>query len=99
MGLQDDLQKVDWMNTFQAGLWHRSYMSMEYIVPSLRISAFIGMADRGALEERLTQLREMEEDIFLAGFHQQVRKEREKEWHDVIKEITNDGVVQLVKLN
>lgn len=28
-------------------------MSMEYIVPSIHIVAFIGMEDRGALEERL----------------------------------------------
>ena len=25
---------------------------------------------------------ELEEDRFLAGFHQQVQKEREKAWHD-----------------
>ena len=28
-------------------------ISMEYIVPSLRIAALTGMMDRGALEERL----------------------------------------------
>lgn len=39
-------------------------MPMEYIVPSLRIAAFIGMADREALEERLVQIVEIEEDIF-----------------------------------
>ena len=37
-------------------------MPMEYIVPSLRIEAFTGMADRVALEERLAQLAELEED-------------------------------------
>ena len=40
------------------------------------------MMDRGALEERLMQLAELEEEIFLAGFHQQVQKQREKAWHD-----------------
>jgi len=40
------------------------------------------MADYGALEERLTQLTELEEDRFLAGFHQQVQKGCEKSWHD-----------------
>lgn len=34
-------------------------MPMEYIVPSLRIVALIGMVDCGALEERLTQLVEI----------------------------------------
>jgi len=53
-------------------------MPMEYIVPSLCVAAFTGMADHGALEERLAQLTELEEDRFLAGFHQQVQKEHEK---------------------
>eukprot|EP00253_Pinus_taeda_P029844 PITA_29844 len=37
-------------------------MQMEYIVPSLRIATFTGMADCKALEERLAQLMELEED-------------------------------------
>ena len=57
-------------------------MPMEYIMPSLRIVAFTGMMDRRALEERLTQLDELEEERFLAGFHQQVQKQCEKAWHD-----------------
>ena len=32
------------------------------------------MMNRGALEERLVQLAELEEERFLAGFHQQVQK-------------------------
>ena len=56
-------------------------MPMEYIVPSLRIAVFIGIADRGALEEWLVKLTELEEIKFLAGFHQQVQKECEKAWH------------------
>lgn len=40
------------------------------------------MLDYEALEERIAQLIELEEDRFLAGFHQQVRKEHEKAWHD-----------------
>ncbi len=46
-------------------------MPMEYIVPSLRIATFTGMTDHEALEERLAQLAELEEERFLAGFHQQ----------------------------
>lgn len=57
-------------------------MPMEYIVPSMCIVALIGMADHGALEERLAQLVGLEEDRFLAGFHQQVQKGHEKAWHD-----------------
>jgi len=47
-------------------------MPMEYIVPSLCIVAFMGMMDLEAMEERLAQLPKLEEERFLAGFHQQV---------------------------
>jgi hypothetical protein len=43
---------------------------MEYLVPSLRIVAFTDMDDTGAIQERLSQLVELEEDIFIVGFHQ-----------------------------
>ena len=51
---------------------------MEYIVPSLRIDAIKEIKDIGAVEERLTQLVQMEEDRFIAGFHKNVEKERQK---------------------
>ena len=57
-------------------------MPMEYIVPSLRISAFTGMDDLAMLNERLAKILELEEDRFIAGFQQQVQKGREKAWHD-----------------
>ena len=44
-------------------------MLMEYIVPSLQIAMLIGMVDREALEERLVQLEELEDEWFLARFH------------------------------
>jgi hypothetical protein len=43
---------------------------MEYLVPSLRIVAFTDMDDTGVVQERLAQLVELEEDRFVAGFHQ-----------------------------
>ena len=57
-------------------------MPMEYIVPSLRISAFIEMDDPDMMKERLAKILELEEDRFIAGFQQQVQKAREKAWHD-----------------
>ena len=57
-------------------------MPMEYIVPSLRISAFIKMDGPAIITERLKQIVELEEDRFVAGFQQQVQKAREKAWHD-----------------
>jgi hypothetical protein len=40
------------------------------------------MDDSGIVQDRLAQLIELEEDRFIAGFHQQVQKEREKAYHD-----------------
>jgi hypothetical protein len=57
-------------------------LPMEYLVPSLRITAFTDMDDTGIVQERRAQLIELEEDIFIAGFHQKVQKEREKAYHD-----------------
>ncbi len=57
-------------------------MPMEYIVPSLRISQITEMADVDTMNEILEQLLALEEDRFIAGFHQKVQKAREKAWHD-----------------
>ena len=43
-------------------------MPMEYIVPSLRISAFTEMDDPAVLNERLAKILELEEDRFIVGF-------------------------------
>ena len=57
-------------------------MPMEYILPSLRIAQITEMTDTDTVEERLAQLLALEEDRFIAGFHQKVQKAREKSWHD-----------------
>lgn len=57
-------------------------MPMEYIVPSLKITTLTDMADEEAMSERLLHLVELEENRFIAGFHQQVQKNREKDRHD-----------------
>jgi hypothetical protein len=60
----------------------KDVVPMEYLVPSLRIYSFTDMDDTGTIRENISQLVELEEDIFIAGFHQQVQKEREKPNHD-----------------
>ena len=45
---------------------------MEYIVPSLKITTVTDMVEKETLNERLLNLVELEEDRFVAGFHQQV---------------------------
>ena len=57
-------------------------MPMEYIILSLRIAQITGIADTKTMNERLAQLIALEEDRFIAGFHQKVQKAREKAWHD-----------------
>ena len=51
---------------------------MEYIFPSLRIAMSTGMDDAKALEVRVVQLIQLEEDCFIVGFHENVAKDRQK---------------------
>ena len=55
---------------------------MEYIVSNLRIVALTKVTDTDAVEERLVQLIQMEEERFIAGFHKNVEKQQHKAWHD-----------------
>jgi hypothetical protein len=45
---------------------------LEFLVPNLRVAAITNMTERVAIQERLSQLMEMEEDRILVGFHQEV---------------------------
>ena len=45
---------------------------MEYIIPSLRIAQITEITDTDMMNERLAQLLALEEDRFIAGFHQKV---------------------------
>jgi hypothetical protein len=55
---------------------------MEYLVPSFRIATSTRTDDIDAVQDSLTHLMELEEDMFIIGFHQWVQKEREKAYHD-----------------
>ena len=57
-------------------------MPMEYIVPILIITAITKLTYVDAVEERLSQLVQLEEEHFVIGYHQNVEKERQKVWHD-----------------
>ena len=57
-------------------------MPMEYIVPSLHITAFTNMEEPDIMEEHLAHLVALEEDRFIAKFHKQVQKACDKAWHD-----------------
>lgn len=58
-------------------------MPMEYIMASLRIAVVTNMVDLNIMKERMSQILALEEDRFIAGFHHQVHKERDKAWHDL----------------
>jgi hypothetical protein len=53
-------------------------MPMEFILPSLCIVEIMELSDAHEMEDILAQLVHLEEDRFLAGFHQQLQKSREK---------------------
>ena len=74
--------KLTGQTPFKLAYGKEVVMPMEYIVPSLKIAALTDLADEEIVEERLLHLLELEEDRFVAGFHQQVQKNREKAWHD-----------------
>ena len=54
---------------------------LDYFLPSLCIATITNMIENGVGQEILAQLMELEEDIIMAGFHQYVHKEKDKEWH------------------
>lgn len=51
-------------------------MPLEYIVPSLRVVAFIDVVNPDAIQDILAVIMELDEDRFLADCHQQVQKNR-----------------------
>jgi hypothetical protein len=55
---------------------------LEFLVPSLRVTTITEMTEQGVVQEIMNQLLSMEEDRILARFHQQVKKTRDKSWHD-----------------
>jgi transposase InsO family protein len=65
-------KKLTMQTPFKLVYGLEAVVPMEYLVPSLRIASFTGMDDIGDVQERLAQLVELEEDRFIAGFHQQV---------------------------
>jgi hypothetical protein len=75
-------KKLTMQTPFKLVYGLEAVVPMDYLVPSLRIAAFTDMDDPGAVQERLAQLIELEEDILIVGFHQQVQKEREKAYQD-----------------
>jgi hypothetical protein len=75
-------KKLTGQTPFRLVYGKEAVIPMEFIVSSLRVAVITDLSDSGAVEERLSQLLQLEEDRFVTGFHQQVQKAREKSWHD-----------------
>jgi hypothetical protein len=71
---------------------------LEFLVPSLHVATITNMIERGIVQERLSQLMELEEDKILEGFHQEVQKSRDKSWHErhIKKKIFKEGDLVLL---
>ena len=65
-------KKLTGQTPFKLAYGQEVVMPMEYIVPSLKIATLTDLANEETVEERLLHLVELEEDKFIAGFHQQV---------------------------
>jgi hypothetical protein len=75
-------KKLTGQTPFRLAYGQEAVMPMEFLVPSLHCCDGRPYRIPDTIEERLSQLLILEEDRFVAGFHQQVQKAREKAWHD-----------------
>jgi len=67
-------KKLAGQTPFKLAYGQEVVMPMEYVIPSLKITTLTDLVDEEIVEERLLHLVELEEDRFVAGFHQQVQK-------------------------
>ena len=67
-------KKLTGQTPFQLVYGQEAIMSMEYIVPILRMAAIIEMSDVGDFEEILFQLIQLEEGMFGIDCHQMLRR-------------------------
>jgi hypothetical protein len=75
-------KKLTGKTPFRLVYGQEAVVPLEFLVPSLRVATITNMTERGTIQERLSQLMELEEDMILAGFHQEVQKARDKACHD-----------------
>jgi hypothetical protein len=72
MGIHEYMQEVDRTDTIQMVYGQEAVVPLEFLVSSLCVEEIINITERGAVQERLSQLMELEEDMILARFHQEV---------------------------
>jgi transposase InsO family protein len=69
-------KKLTGQTPFRLVYGQEAVVPLDYLVPSLCIATITNMTEEGVAQEILDQLMELEEDKILAGFHQEVQKER-----------------------
>jgi len=65
-------KKLTGHTPFRLAYGQEDVMPMEYIIPSLKIAVLTDMAEEETVSEIVVNLVELEEDRFIAGFHQQI---------------------------
>jgi len=67
---------------FRLVYWQEEVVPLEYLIPSLCIAYITDMTERDGTSKILVQLMELEQDRIIVGFHQEVKKAKDKAWHD-----------------
>jgi hypothetical protein len=75
-------KKLHKYTLFQLVYGREAVIPAEFITPRLYIVQVTCMKKEESVAQRLTELQELEETIFLVDFHQLVEKSRQKAWHD-----------------
>ena len=75
-------KKLTGQTPFRLVCEHEFFMHMKYIVIILRFVVITEMTDVDVVEEILIQLIHLEKERFVAGFHQNIEKQRKNVWHD-----------------
>jgi hypothetical protein len=71
-------KKLTMQTPFKLVYGLEAVVPMLYLVPGLIIVAFISMDDTDVVQDMLAQLMKLEEDRFIIGFHQHVKKKEKK---------------------
>jgi hypothetical protein len=75
-------KKLTGRKPFRLVYGKEAVIPLDYLIPSLCIAVITNMTKNGVAQERLAQLIELEQDIIMAGFHQEVQKAKDKAWND-----------------
>lgn len=86
-------KKLPWHTPFIL-VYGKVVMPMEFLVPSLCVTLFAQMMKKGAMENRLNELMELEEDRLITGFTNMFRNKDKKLGMTVISKLKNSNLAQ-----